>query len=196
MMPARRQPDKPAAASNKLCSIRTLNGVYTEFGIDPVLGVLVFSRPELVLTGMAYAYGIAAIVMGVADIILYIRLERYTGFGPIVSLVSGILSVMSGIMLIAYPGTGALIMTILLPIWFIAHCISRLANLNRVRFVAGRGMYCFSLIVNILGLILGFMMLLSPLFALSTIRAFAGVYLILLGVDAIVFAVSRMGTRY
>ena len=35
MMPARRQPDKPAAASNKLCSIRTLNGVYTEFGIDP-----------------------------------------------------------------------------------------------------------------------------------------------------------------
>ncbi|MEF2794841.1 MAG: hypothetical protein U0N62_05130, partial [Hydrogeniiclostridium sp.] len=26
---------KPAAASNKLCSIRTLNGVYTEFGIDP-----------------------------------------------------------------------------------------------------------------------------------------------------------------
>ena len=37
MMPARRQPDKPAAASNKLCSIRTLNGVYTEFGIDPAL---------------------------------------------------------------------------------------------------------------------------------------------------------------
>ena len=35
-MLARRQPDKPAAASNKLCSIRTLNGVYTEFGIDPL----------------------------------------------------------------------------------------------------------------------------------------------------------------
>ena len=31
----RRQPDKPAAATNKLCSIRTRNGVYTKFGIDP-----------------------------------------------------------------------------------------------------------------------------------------------------------------
>ena len=35
MLLARRQPDKPAAATNKLCSIRTRNGVYTEFGIDP-----------------------------------------------------------------------------------------------------------------------------------------------------------------
>ena len=30
----RRQLDKPAAATNKFCSIRALNGVYTEFGID------------------------------------------------------------------------------------------------------------------------------------------------------------------
>lgn len=36
MLLARRQPDKPAAATNKLCSIRTRNGVYTEFGIDPI----------------------------------------------------------------------------------------------------------------------------------------------------------------
>ena len=31
----RRQPDEPAAALNKYCSIRTLNGVYTEFEIAP-----------------------------------------------------------------------------------------------------------------------------------------------------------------
>lgn len=37
MLLARRQPDKPAAATNKLCSIRTRNGLYTEFGIDPPL---------------------------------------------------------------------------------------------------------------------------------------------------------------
>ena len=37
MLLTRRQPDKPAAAANNLCSIRTLNGLYTEFGIDPFL---------------------------------------------------------------------------------------------------------------------------------------------------------------
>ena len=35
MMPARRQPDSLATALNKFCSIRTANGVYTEFGIAP-----------------------------------------------------------------------------------------------------------------------------------------------------------------
>lgn len=87
------------------------------------LGILAFAKPDLALTGMIHAYGVAAVVMGVADIILYIQLERYTGFGPILSLVSGILSVMSGIVLIVYPQTGVLVLTVLFPIWFVAHCI-------------------------------------------------------------------------
>ena len=35
MLLTRRQPDSPATALNKFCSIRTSHGVYTEFGIDP-----------------------------------------------------------------------------------------------------------------------------------------------------------------
>lgn len=35
MLLKRRQPDSPATALNKFCSIRTSNGIYTEFGIDP-----------------------------------------------------------------------------------------------------------------------------------------------------------------
>ncbi len=160
-----------------------------------VLGVMAFARPDAALTGMVFVYGIAAIIMGVADIILYIQVEKYTCFGPILSLISGILSVMSGIMLMVYPGTGILVLTIFFPIWFIAHCISRLAQLGRIRFFAGRGIYCFSLIVNIIGLILGFMMILRPLFTMTTISYLAGIYLIILGIDAIVMAVSRMGTH-
>lgn len=54
-------------------------------------------------------------------------------------------------------------------------------------------MYAFTLAVNIIGIILGFMMLLSPLFTLSAIKSFAGCYLILLGIDSILTAVSRAG---
>ena len=36
MLLKRRQPDSPATALNKFCSICTPNGVYTEFWIDPV----------------------------------------------------------------------------------------------------------------------------------------------------------------
>lgn len=123
-------------------------------------------------------------------------MERYTGLGPILSLISGILSVMSGVMLMLYPRAGVLVLTVLFPIWFIAHCVSRLMHVNHIRYVAGDGVFSFALVVNIVGLILGFLMLLSPHTALSTLRWFAGIYLVLLGVDGVVTAVSRMGTRY
>lgn len=39
-------------------------------------------------------------------------------------------------------------------------------------------------------------MLLSPLFALSTIRYFASAYLVLLGIESVAMAISRMGMRH
>lgn len=161
-----------------------------------VLGVLALANPALALNGMVIAYGIAAVVMGVADILLYIRVERYTGLGPILALISGILSVMSGVMLMLYPRAGVLVLTVLFPIWFIAHCVSRLMHVNHIRYVAGDGVFSFALVVNIVGLILGFLMLLSPIMTVSALRSFAGSYLVLLGMDGVVTAVSRMGTRY
>lgn len=161
-----------------------------------LLGVLVFWIPNIIMTGLVYAFGVAAIVMGVADILLFIRVERYTGFGPLLSLITGIVSVMSGVALLIYPRLGALLLTILFPIWFLAHCISRLLQLHHIRLVAGDGMYIFTLVVNVIGMILGFMMLFRPLFTLSAIQCFAGVYLILLGIDSVILAFSGMGTRY
>ncbi len=159
------------------------------------LGVLVFAVPDIILTSMVYAFGAAAIVMGTADILLFIRVERYTGFGPILSLVTGIVSVLSGVSLLIYPRLGATLLTLLFPVWFIAHCISRLMQLHHIRLVAGEGMYVFTLVVNIVGMVLGFLMLFSPLFTLSAIRCFAGCYLLLLGIDSLLVAFSRVGMR-
>lgn len=158
-----------------------------------VLGILAFVVSDFIMTSMVVFFGIAAIIMGITDIILFIRVERYTGFGPILSLITGIISVMSGIALLIYPELGAVILTVLFPIWFIAHCVSRLMHIHHIRLVAGDTMYVFTLVVNVIGIILGFMMLLSPLFTLSTIRCFAGCYLILLGIEGILTAISRMG---
>ena len=160
-----------------------------------VLGILAFLKSELALTSLVFAYGIAAMAMGVADILLFIHVERYTGLGPVLSLVSGILSVMVGIMLVAYPRTGVLVLTILFPIWFIAHCISRLTHLSHIRLMLGSGTFYFLLSLNIIGLVLGILMLLDPLFTLSTIRCFASIYLILLGIDSVVMALSSLGRR-
>lgn len=157
------------------------------------LGIFTIFRPESIFTWIAVIYGIIAIITGVCDIIFYIKAERYTGFGPVIALVSGILSVMTGAILLAHPGVGKWILSILFPLWFMAHCISRLAHLNTIRFIAGKVYYYLSMVVNILGLILGIVMLFTPAFTIITAGILVGVYLIISGVESVVIAFSEIG---
>lgn len=161
-----------------------------------LLGILVFLYPDVALKTLIIAYGLAAVITGISDLILYIRLERYIGVGPALALISGILSVMAGAVLMLRPRAGVLVLTVLFPIWFVAHCISRLAHLGDIRLIAGEGTYYFTLVIQVIGLVLGFLMFLNPHFTLTTIRYFACIYLILLGIDSVVMALSRMGRRY
>ena len=91
-----------------------------------IFGVVIMRQPVGVLTWIVILCGVLAILSGIGDIVLYVKMEHFTGFGPIVSLVTGILSVMAGFMLAAHPEAGNWALAMILPIWIIAHCISRL----------------------------------------------------------------------
>ena len=163
------------------------------------LGIVTFVQPEGTLTGAVVIYGVIVIVMGIEDIVVYTRLSRFTGFGPMLSLISGILSVMCGIMLVANPNLGKWALTILLPVWFIAHCISGLTHTKLIRLIGNSVYYYFSLVLNILGLILGFMMIFSPVLSFVTIRVISYMiagYLILFGIESIIAAFARKNTEW
>ena len=158
------------------------------------LGILTFIRPGSVLTWIILIYGFTAIVMGVEDIVVYVKSARFTGFGPMLSLISGIMSVMCGIMILAYPEAGKWALTLLFPIWFIAHCISRLAHIGIIRMFECSFYYYFTVAVNIVGILLGFFMVFSPVLTFVTMRTvayIAAVYLILFGIESIVAAFGR-----
>ncbi len=161
-----------------------------------LLGIFTLVSPNSTLTGVIMIYGLIAVMTGIADIVFYVKMARYTGFGPTVSLISGLLSVMAGVMLLVYPGAVKWTLALLFPIWFIAHCISRLSHLNVIRATAGNFHYYFSLIVNILGLILGFFMLIRPVVALITFGLINVFIRILLGIDSIVSALSKHCTQW
>ena len=161
-----------------------------------ILGVLNLIRPQNALTGIVMIFGLIAVITGIADIVFYIKMEMHTGFGPTIALISGILSVIAGFMLLVYPNACKWVLALLIPIWFIAHCISHLSHLNIIRITAGSSYYYFSLIINIIGLVLGFLMLIRPVIAVVSVGYIIGIYLILLGIDSIVRAVSDMGYRW
>ena len=160
-----------------------------------LLGIYTLCNPGSMLRGITFAYGLLAVTTGISDIVFYAKTERYIGFGPTVALVSGILSILTGLMLLMYPNAGELIMTLLLPIWFIAHSVSRLTHLPLVRLV-GKFYYYFTMIVNILGIILGCLMIIWPWVALFSTGFIIGCYLILLGIDCVVLACSDMDTGW
>ena len=101
------------------------------------LGLYTFLEPSAVLSGIAAIYGALALVTGIVDIVFYARMERRLGFGPVVSLVSGILSVIAGLLILFNLSAGAWLMSTLFPLWFLAHCVSRLAQLPLTRLTSG-----------------------------------------------------------
>lgn len=159
-----------------------------------LLGIFTFIRPGSMLTGIVVIYGVIALITGIADIMTYVKIEKYTGLGPTISLISGILSVMCGIMLLIYPDAGKWVLSLLFPVWFIAHCISRLSNVGMLKWAGRKFYYYFSLIINIIGLILGFVMIFRPVLTFMTMRIIGyviAVYLVLLGIDSIVAAFEK-----
>lgn len=163
------------------------------------LGVITFVRPGSMVTGITVIYGIAAVLMGIADIVIYIKVERFVGFTPLLSLISGIMSVMCGIMVLAYPRAGQIILSLLIPIWFIAHCTARLSFLTSIRRIDGDFYYYFSLVINVIGILLGVFLLFCPTAAFGAvhvIECIAAVYLILLGTDCVAAAFEKRNGRY
>ena len=126
------------------------------------------------------------------DLIFYFKMERRTGFGPAAALVTGILSLLAGILLLLQPAAGGLSLAILFPLWFVAHCISELARLPLIRWSAGKGYYYFSLIINIIGLVLGIIMLAFPAACVLSLPWIAGIYLLLLGLHSVVLGMEKI----
>lgn len=158
-----------------------------------LLGIFTCVHPGSILEGFVILYGLLAVVTGIGDLVFYVKMEQHMGFGPSVSLIAGLLSVMAGFMLLVHPDSGKWIIALLVPIWFIAHCISRLSHLNIVRFVAGNAYYYFSLVINTAGLVLAVLMIVNPGFSVFSIGVLMGVYLLLLGIDCLITAFSDIG---
>ena len=194
-------------ARRRLCQNETSFGLWTiltsfagSIGIIGialiVMGIYTFTRPLSALTGLVLIYGLVATAMGIVDIVFYVKTEEHTGFAPTIALISGILSLLAGLMLMIHPGAGRWALVVFFPLWFIAHCISRLSGLSFVRMTAGRAIYWLTLIINVLGLMLGILMLVKPAFSLFSVMVTIGCYLILLGIDNVISAFSRIGSRW
>ena len=157
-----------------------------------LLSIYTFASPSTALAGVTFAYGVLALITGIVDIIFYVKLDKRTGFSASLSLLCCILSIIVAILIMCNIAAGEFVLIVLFPIWFIAHCVAHLTHLSYIRRFAGTGYYYFTLIVNILGLILGCLMIFDPFISFLSVSYLIGTYLLFLGIDSLIFGLNLL----
>lgn len=157
------------------------------------LGIYTMMNPTTALVAIVIVYAIVAIITGIADFVIYYRLEKRGGFGSAMMIISGILNIIVGILLLFNIGAGAWTLSILFPIWFIIHCIARLANIDFVKTFGSRFEYWVLMIANIIGVVLGIMLLFNPFASAVSLVYFVAAYLVVEGVSSLIGGAGNVG---
>lgn len=158
-----------------------------------LLGVIALLSPQSVISGMIVCLGIITLISGISDIFFHLRLRKHTGTELRVMLFSGIVSSLAGILLILFPVIGKWILSIVFPVWFMAHCISRLAAYDLIRQAAGSFVATIIICLNVLGLIFGLLMIFSPTLFTISVGILISANLIIIGVSSIIEAFGSTG---
>ncbi|NLW77947.1 MAG: hypothetical protein GXY32_00850 [Ruminococcaceae bacterium] len=147
-----------------------------------IVSLISFYNPGGDLTALAFVFAILAVLNGIR-LIMGRR-------GSVLRLVAGILNIIIGVFLILNIYIAAAALPLVFAIWFIVESLFRLLTVGATRAM-GTGYFVFSIIINILGIVLGILLLFNPITAALTLSFLVGFYLMLAGIECIVLAFAK-----
>jgi uncharacterized membrane protein HdeD (DUF308 family) len=149
-----------------------------------VIGVVALTWPELTLLALAVAFGVYAILDGVARIVDAVRhrgRERWW-----LGLLGGLVGVAAGVVALFWPGVTAVVLAIIVGAWAVVSGAAEIADSVRLRR-AGGSAWLLAL-AGVLSLVAGIVILVWPIQGAIGLAllfgAFALAYGVLLGVLA------------
>lgn len=155
-----------------------------------VAAYFVMKQPKAALLSLVFLFAIAAIISGITTIAGYTKLRRETGLRANFALVFAIIDILVGLMFLFHSPTGIIVLGYVFAFWFLIDSIERLLVVSHLR-VFGTGYYVISLIFDVISLVLGLMMLFSPVVAALTFNVLVSFYFAIFGVNAILIAFAR-----
>ena len=150
-----------------------------------VTGVVSIFNPLSSLVAIIVVFAISAIFEGIIQLVFRSRLHEYTGYKANSVLVLGILDILIGLFLLFNMTVGLLALPYIFSVWFIIDSIGELIVSDIFKSI-NTGYYWFKIILNILGLVLGIMMLFNPIVSALTLSLLVGFYFLSSGIDFIV----------
>jgi uncharacterized membrane protein HdeD (DUF308 family) len=165
----------------KIYMTRKINWDYFFVGILFIITALIsFSNPASNLVAIVYVFAILAILKGVSELVFRRKLDDFTGAKNIYILVLGIVDILLGIFLLFNANVGVIALPYLFAIWFILDSLFELA-VSSVYKVKATSYYRFDVFMNILGVILGIVLLFNPVSSAITLAFLVGTYFLFSG---------------
>lgn len=138
-----------------------------------ILGVITILKPVQVVTIVTWILGVAAIIAGI--VFITVDISTATLFLRSGGLLQGVIYIMLGIALIAYPKIGNYLLPLTVGAFLIADSIMRMQIGHVISVAGGRsGLY----VIAVLTLILGIVCLFNPMISSEIITTFLGIMLI------------------
>ena len=144
-----------------------------------ITALIVFKNPLTDLIALSIVFGTTAIIEGIWAIINRNR--------SIFRVIIGFLSITVGTIFLSNLGLTASILPYVFAAWFVATSIGNLFTINNMYFL-NKSTYWFSLVMNILGIIVGGMLLFDPVASALTMVFLVGTYFIFAGIGYIALA--------
>ncbi|MDT7710410.1 MAG: hypothetical protein QOG20_6017 [Pseudonocardiales bacterium] len=173
--------DPLAAGVNALRTTLVLRAV-----LAVAIGVVALLLPGLTLLALALAFGIYAILDGVARGVDAVRHRGRSRWW--LGLVSGLVGVAAGIIALIWPGLTAVILATLVGVWAIVIGVGEVVATIRLRR-AGGTIWLMGL-AGVLSVIAGILILIRPLDAAIGLAILLGVFTVIYGVVLAALAVT------
>lgn len=151
------------------------------------VGILSLCFPGAAVETMAVVFGIALLISGIVDIIIFAKGSKYL-FGVGWFLVDGILTIILSLFLLFNVGFTALSLPYIFGMWLIFSGINRLVNSFDLKRFGVRG-WGWMTALGIIAAVLGFISFLDPVLSALGMAVIVGILLIVQGVVAIVQAI-------
>ncbi|MDL2254162.1 DUF308 domain-containing protein [Ruminococcaceae bacterium OttesenSCG-928-I18] len=146
--------------------------------------IVAFLNPGPGLEPIAFLYAFVAIAYGV-----WLIFKR----SSFLRVISGAFNVLIGILLFINGLLALASLPLLFSAWFVLNSLFNLLDAPTAEYTLGRSYMWFSILVNILGVLLGLLLLFSPVAALLTLPIVAGFYLLLISIECVVLAFAQIG---
>ena len=149
--------------------------------------LLSFQDPAGNLVAIVLFFAMFAIIKGIFEIFVRNRMKELTGYKSYAPVVLGVIDILIGIYFLFNLNIGVAALPFIFALWFIIDSIFGLFTLDLAKAVS-TSYFWLTMIVDIMGIIVGFILLANPLSSALTLSFLVGFYFMMFGITNIIYA--------